>query len=134
MNKLLFSGETFFADLPLDHFDTLRFSVYVLDPSWNYLFVNEFVQESLKQPREFFIGKNIWNLFPELSNDPSFGQLKINSEKGLMTNFITISPLTSQRISVTGQPLADCYFFTSSILPKKEDLIDELREILPKAR
>ena len=132
MNRLEFSAGSAFADLPLEHFNSLKFSVYILDYEWNYLFVNDFVKQNLDKTSEEFIGKNMWDLFAELSADPSFMQLKNNTEKGLVSNFITISPLTSQRLNIMGYPLVDCFFFTSSILPKKEDLINELREALLK--
>lgn len=132
MNKLFFSGSTVFKELPFDYFDRLGFSVYVLDHNWCYLYVNEFVEKNLGKPASSLIGKNMWELYPELQTDPSFNQLRNNSEKGVMSNFITISPVTAQRLNVTGQPLHDCYFFTASVLPKKEDLIDELRGALPR--
>lgn len=130
MNKLDFSGTTTFEELPLAHFDEMKFSVYVLNPEWKYLFVNKFVKENLGSRSYDILGKNMWATFPELAADPSFIQLKTNMEKGLISSFITISPLTSQRLNITGHPLKDCYFFTSSILPKKEDLINELRQSL----
>lgn len=132
MNKPAFSADTSFSDLPLSHFNTLKFSVYVISHEWNYLFVNDFVKENLGSRSEALIGKNMWTEFPELSLDPAFVQLKSNTEKGIASNFITISRITEQRLNIVGYPLKDCYFFTSSVLPRKEDLINELRQALPK--
>jgi hypothetical protein len=130
MDKLRFTHYTEFAELPLDHFNELNFSVYVLDKNWNYLFVNRFVKKNLGDKATDLIGKNMWEEFKELATDPSFILLKRNTEKGLDTNFITTSPVNSQRLNVIGHPLKDCYLFSASILPKKEDLIDELRNEL----
>jgi len=132
VNKITFSASDTFSRLPLDYFNQLKLSVYVLDHEWNYLFVNDFVTQNLNKPHDYFIGKNMWQVFPELAADPSFIQLKQNSEKGIVSNFITISPLNLKRLNIVSQPMKDCYFFTATILPKKEDLIQELRRTLPK--
>lgn len=119
-----------FSELPLNDFNSFKFSVYVLDKDWNYLFVNEFVKNNLGIRASDLTGKNMWVEFKELAIDPSFILLKKNTEKGLDTNIITNSPINLQRLNIVGHPLKDCYFFSASILPKKEDLIDELRREL----
>lgn len=121
-----------FADLPLDRLNNLKFSVYILDFNWNYLFVNEYAKNNLGGRARDLIGKNMWEEFKELSADPSFAILKKNSERGITTNMIVTSPVTRQRLNITGYPLEDCYYFTSSILPDKDNLIDELRNELGK--
>ena len=130
MNHLDISKYSYFSELPLEEFNNYKFSVYVIDKNWNYLFINNFVNKNLGQRAEDIIGKNMWQEFKELAIDPSFLLLKKNTEKGLNTNLITTSPINSQRLNIIGNPLKDCYFFSSSILPKKEDLIDELRHEL----
>ena len=130
MNHLDISKYSYFSELPLEEFNNYKFSVYVIDKNWNYLSVNNFVKKNLGQRAEDIIGKNMWQEFKELAIDPSFLLLKKNTEKGLNTNLITTSPINSQRLNIIGYPLKDCYFFSSSILPKKEDLIDELRHEL----
>jgi len=130
MNHLDISKYSYFSELPLEQFNNYKISVYVIDKNWNYLFVNDFVKKNLGQRSEDIIGKNMWQEFKELAIDPSFLLLKKNTEKGLNTNLITTSPINSQRLNIIGNPLKDCYFFSSSILPKKEDLIDELRHEL----
>jgi len=130
MNKFDLSKYTQFSELPLDEFDFFKFSVYVIDFNWNYLFVNDFVRKNLGDKANNLTGKNMWQEFKELATDPSFILLKKNSEKGLNTNVITKSPINSQRLNIVGYPLKDCYFFFSSILPDKDVLIDELRKEL----
>jgi hypothetical protein len=130
MQKLFFPKNTSYKDLPLDQFNNLRYSVYAIDLSWNYLFVNKFVVENLGEKGIALEGKNIWNTFPQLGKDLNFQLLKSNSEKGLDTNILTISPLTNQKIHITGQKLQDCYLFTASITPKKEELLEELKNAL----
>lgn len=53
-----------------------------------------------------------------------------NSEVKSATNFNTVSPVTSPNISISGYPLPNCFFFSVSILPVKDVLMNELREEL----
>ncbi|HEY0770870.1 MAG TPA: hypothetical protein VGD31_11095 [Sphingobacteriaceae bacterium] len=121
-----------FSELPFDTFESLDWSIYVLDFNWNYLFVNQFVYKNLKAT-ESLIGKNMWETFPLLVIDPDFRLMKKNMEMNKATNIITISPLTGQRLSIIGYALEDCYFFSASIMLNKEDLISDLRKYLDKA-
>jgi len=130
MNKLPISDYKSFGDLPLDQFDQRKFSVYVLDKKWNYVFVNSFVHSNLRLEEEKLEGKNMWERFPEMYHDPVFAMLKRNSENNMETNIETVSPLTGQRINIIGKPLNDCYLFYTTILPNKEDLLRELRDVL----
>ena len=65
-----------FSELPLNDFNSFKFSVYVLDKDWNYLFVNEFVKNNLGIRASDLTGKNMWVEFKELAIDPSFILLK----------------------------------------------------------
>jgi hypothetical protein len=121
-----------FSELPLERFNTLKFSVYILDFNWNYLFVNDFAKRYLGERGDNLIGKNMWIVFPELGSDPSFMLLRQNSENRITTNIISVSPLIGKRLNITGYPLEDCYYFSASILPDKKDLLDELRQELGK--
>jgi len=123
-----------FSELPLDKFNTLHFSVYILDFNWNYLFVNDFAKQLLGDRGKDLVGKNMWEAFEELVTDPSFSLLKKNSERGITSNLIAVSPVTAKRLNISGYRLEDCYYFTSSVLPDKGDLIDELRSELGKRK
>jgi hypothetical protein len=122
--------DSVFSDLPFHKFNELKYSVYVVDKEWNYLFVNPFVAENLGSRGLNLVGKNMWIQFQEFVTDPSFLLLKRNTEQGLESNIVTTSPINTQKLSIKGYPLKDCYLFFSSILPKKEDVIDELRSEL----
>lgn len=130
MDKFSFLGFTRCDELPYDKFENVKFSVYVLDTEWNYLYVNDFVKQNLGTKGENLKGKNMWTQFPQLETDANFSMIKENTEKGTSTNTIITSPITGQRINVVGYPLTDCFFFFSSILPTKEDLLLELRKEL----
>jgi|GEM_PF-6574542 len=132
MDKLNLSGYKQFSRLPLGQFNEFKFSVYVLDFQWNYLFVNDFCKNNLGARGRDLLGKNMWETFEELGQDPVFIRLKYETERGIETNLITTSPINSQRLSIVGCRLSDCYFFSASILPNKEDLIHELRGELRK--
>ncbi|HLP14206.1 MAG TPA: hypothetical protein VK177_19905 [Flavobacteriales bacterium] len=122
-----------FSTLPLPEFDTLKHSVYVTDKTWKYMYVNKFVEDNLKIVRENLIGQNMWDYFPALAMDPSFRQLKENTENHKTTQLITVSPINQKRLHITGYPLQDCYLFFSGIMPDKNNLLLELRKELPKA-
>ncbi|HEX6224737.1 MAG TPA: hypothetical protein VFZ52_10015 [Chryseolinea sp.] len=132
MHKFPITEYKKFSDLPLDRLNTVKFSVYIIDFNWNYLFVNDFAKNNLRDRGTNLVGMNMWDVFHELRTDPGFNLLKKNSEKGITSNIILTSPVTGQRLNITGFPLEDCYYFTSSILPDKGNLIDELRNELAK--
>jgi hypothetical protein len=132
MHKFPIAEYKKFSEIPLDRLDTFKFSVYIIDFNWNYLFVNVFAKNNLGERGRDLVGKNMWDEFKELRTDPGFTQLKKNSENGITSNMIVTSPVTGQRLNITGFPLEDCYYFTSSILPDKDNLIDELRNELAK--
>lgn len=121
---------TTFAELPLETFNGFNYGVYVLDKNWNYLFVNDFVVSNLGERGHDLMGKNMWSNFKELAANPDFMKMKENSERGDSSNFITVSPLTRQRMNISGQPLKDCYYFSASVLPTKEEIISDLRRQL----
>lgn len=123
-----------YEELPLKRFNELNFSIYLVDFNWNYLFVNEFVKKNLGPRGENLVGKNMWETFPELVADTSFQLLKRNAEKRVVTNMTVTSPINSQRINVVGYTLEDCFYFSSSVLPDKNDLLQELRNELSKKR
>lgn len=121
-----------FSELPLARFNSLKFSVYILDFNWNYLFINDFAKTILGKRAEELAGKNLWTQFEELQHDPSFRQLKANMEKRITTNIVVVSPVHGKRQNITGYALDDCFYFSVSILPDKENLIEELRQELGK--
>lgn len=123
-----------FHELPFDKFNTFKFSVYILDFQWNYLFINDYVKNNLGERANDLIGKSMWLTFPELASDPVFAQIREKMERRIAVNVETNSPLTSKRLHITGYALEDCYFFTSSILPDKEELLNEIRMQLSKRK
>lgn len=130
MNKFNVSSYSKFSDLPLDDFNKLKYSVYALDFNWNYLFVNDFVKKNLGARANNLAGKNMWQEFEELATDPAFALMRKNAEKGYKINIVTTSPINSQRLNIVGHALEDCWLFSASILPDKDELIDELRNEL----
>lgn len=130
MHKFPINEYRRFSELPLEKFNEFRFSVYLLDFDWNYLFVNKFVTENLGPRGKDLIGRNMWTEFPQLAADSSFIQLRETLNRRVPWSFDTQSPVTAQRLYVTGYPLEDCLYCTSSIIPEKQVLIDDLREQL----
>lgn len=134
MHKFPITEYKKFSELPLDKFNNLKFFVYIIDFNWDYLFVNDFVKNQLGERGRDLVGKNMWVEFPELAEDPSFKFLKSNTEKGITTNMTVTSPVHGKRLNIAGYSLEDCYYFSASILPDKENLIDELRNELAKKK
>ena len=132
IRKLQIPPETLFSEIDLESLDDARFSVYLLDNNWNYLFVNRFVRNNLRDRGQQIIGKNMWDHFSELALDTAFLKMKQDTEQGQAVNFTTTSPITGQRLNIVGYPLKDCYFFYASQLPKKDELLNELRAELEK--
>lgn len=130
MYKFPISAYKNFSELPLDEFNRFNFSIYLIDFKWNYLFVNDFVKKNLGEQAHNLIGKNMWEVFEKLAHDSAFLSLKRNMENRVATNIITTSPLNMQRLNIIGYALEDCYFFSSTILPDKEVLLNEIRGVL----
>ena len=130
MHKFPISEFKNFSELPLDDFNELQFSIYIIDFNWNYLFVNSFVKKNLAERGNDLIGKNMWVEFPELARDSAFLQLREKMDRRIMATYQTTSPITSQRLSITGYPLEDCFYFSSSILPDRQELLNDLRKQL----
>lgn len=134
MHKFPITDYKKLEELPLDKFNTFRFSVYIVDFNWNYVFVNDFAKKNLGERAEGLEGKNMWAEFTEFATDPSFLLLKSNSERGIASNMIITSPVNGKRLNITGYRLMDCYYFSASVLPNKDDLIEELRNELNKRK
>ena len=122
-----------FSDLPLAEFDELKFSVYIIDFDWNYLFVNDFVKKNLGEKGKDLVGKNMWKTFPQLASDPNFIKLKANTERRIFTKIVTVSPINFQKLSIIGHPLEDCYYFSATTLPDRDALMNEIRGELVKS-
>lgn len=134
MHKFPIANYQRFAQLPLEEFDRMSFSIYILDFEWNYLFVNKFACARLGVAPSDLAGQNMWRRFPELDADMNFQNLRQKLENNISVNFRTVSPLTSLRLNISGMRLEDCYYCTSSVIPNREDLINELRnEMVKKA-
>ena len=101
MHKFPVSEYRRFSELPLEKFNTLNFSVYILDFEWNYLFVNDFAKKLLGDRGKDLIGKNMWKEFEEFVTDPSFSLLKKNTERGVTSNLIANSPITDKRLNIS---------------------------------
>ena len=117
-----------FSELPLDELDKKRFAVYIIDFDWNYLFANKHAFEKHNATRDDLSGANLWKILREkMEGDPDFRTFLQRIEAGQAANTTTISAISRKRVSVTGYPLEDCYYFAVTILPDKESLMNELR-------
>src|SRR3989337_404389 len=98
MHKFPIADYKKFSELPFDKFNKLKFSIYIIDFNWNYLFVNDFVKINLGERGSNLVGKGMWTEFKELAADPSFKYLKQNMEKGIVSNINVISPINGKRL------------------------------------
>jgi hypothetical protein len=120
------------AELPYEDLNALKFAVYILDFNWNFLFANSIGCSNLKATLDDLKGENLWKMFGNTNNDPQFKTIITDVESRRASNITTVSAITGRRVNVTGYPLEDCYYFSVSLLPDKEDLINDLRSQLGK--
>ena len=115
------------CDVPTDALDEQKFSIYLVDRSWNYTFVNSFALASWNKTRDELVGRNI---FVGFEIDREYRSFLTKVENGTPSSTVTKSPLSGKRVSVSGYPLEDGFYFAVSVLPDKEDLMNELRQQL----
>jgi|SRR6476469_6169964 len=124
-----------FSELPLKRLDNQKFSIYLIDFNWNYLFANIFSFQVHNKERSDLVGQNLWQLLKEkMDVDTEFKSFVRKIQEGQPASIQTISAFSKKRVDVSGYPLEDCYYFAVTILPDKEDLINELRSQLGKFR
>ncbi|MBC8051950.1 MAG: hypothetical protein H7Y13_02700 [Sphingobacteriaceae bacterium] len=129
MHKFPISKYKRYSELPLDELNTQKFAIYLIDFNWNYLFANAVACEVLNKTQDEVVGTSA---FAGIEVDPEYSLFLKKVENGSVATINTISPATRKRVSVTGYPLEDCYYFAVSVLPDKEDLMNELRSQLKK--
>jgi PAS domain S-box-containing protein len=74
------------AEVAKAHLETVLAGIqdqfYVLDREWRYSFVNDRVAEVVGIPKEELLGKNIWEMFPELVGSEFYTQVhRIQTEE-----------------------------------------------------
>lgn len=121
-----------FETLPLEELQPRKFSIYIIDYAWNYLFANQYAIGLLGTDPT---GKNIrdvWKERPEVNFEPLYNLMKESVKKRVPMEVKSRSPLTKRAIEILGQPLKDCYYFSINEVPDKETLMQELKSLLKK--
>lgn len=124
-----------FKELPLQEFNSGKESIYIIDYSWNYLFVNAYTLKRLSGIN--IVGKNIktvWKENPQFNFHPVYILLRDGVKQRSRISIKTKSPITAKAIEITGIPFKDCYFFSIAELPEKEALLDELKSFLKRGK
>jgi hypothetical protein len=119
------------SELPYDEFDEQQFAIYIVNPDWTYFFANSFACKSINKKKEDLVGESVYT---GINVDPEYSLFLKSVEKGKIRSIMTVSPITGKRVSVTGYPLEDCYYFAVSVVPDKQSLMDELRNELSKTK
>jgi hypothetical protein len=129
---LKFSIETYdsYRDIPLEVLDTLPYSVYIIDYNWIYIFLNKNSISVFGADIEQLIGQSALDAFKHSRFEPVFDKIKNGVEHRTACHEIIYSPLRGAQVTIKGYPLSDCYFFSSSIMPAKEEVLEELRVVL----
>lgn len=120
-----------FKALPLNEFELKKYSIYIIDYDWNYLFANRYAIESLGGINP--VGKHvqtIWKEREEVNFEPIFNMLKHSVTQRKPLELKSRSPLTKKNIEILGHPLDDCYCFSIQEMPDKESLLQELKSLL----
>lgn len=123
-----------YSELPFEEMDKQRFAIYIIDFNWKYLFANVYAFSHHDIERDTLTGDKLWKALQErMEADTQFKTFIKRLESGYVANVVTLSSFSKKRVSVTGYPLEDCYYFAVTVLPEKENLMDELRaELLKK--
>ncbi|MFD2163130.1 hypothetical protein ACFSJU_12060 [Paradesertivirga mongoliensis] len=128
MQKFPIYNYSRYSDLPLDEFDSKNFAIYVVNKDWTYLFANQYVFDVHNLERNDIIGNNIWETLNEkMQIDSQFRTFIQNVKKGIPSHVVTVSAISNKRVSVVGYALLDAYYFAVTILPDKDELLNELR-------
>lgn len=116
-----------YRELPFNTLDDLPFSVYIIDYDWVYLFLNRNSRNVFGEFADMLIGKSALEVFKDPKFLPIFEKIRNGVETKSACSADLYSPLRGKQIKITGYPLEDCYYFSTLILPAKEELIEELR-------
>lgn len=113
---LLFNRRTF-AGLSLAELDTYRYSVYVIDYDWFYLFCNEYARQKIGYDVTGKYIKRVWEQNRGTLFEPLFQKLQKAVEDKVEIVLYDFSPVTKNKIQIDGFPLEDCYYFSVKDLP-----------------
>lgn len=120
----------YYREIPLAALNELSFSVYIVDYQWKYLFVNKESKKVFGEFAETLIGKSALDVFSDARFKLIFDKIKRGVEKKMSINETIYSPLRGKQIVIKGYPLEDCYYFATTVLPAKDEVLGELREEL----
>lgn len=119
-----------FDKLPFELLDQLNYAVYVIDYSWIYKFINKHGRETYGELAEKLIGQSALTVFSDKRFEQIFSAIKEDVDRKLAIHTIVESPLRGSQVILKGQPLDDCYYFSSTIVPAKIEVLNDLREQL----
>jgi hypothetical protein len=130
--SLPFSIENYkrYEDIQLDVLDRLPFSVYIIDYDWVYLFLNKNSIDAFGSHMDKLIGQSALEVFKDVRFEPIFEKIKYSVETKIHCHAIMYSPLRGAQVNIKGYPLEDCYCFSCTIMPSKEQVLEELRGVL----
>jgi hypothetical protein len=121
-----------YKDIPLATLNQLPFSVYLIDYNWIYLFLNANSRSVFGELADKLIGKSALEIF----SDSKFNTIFENVQSAVVNrspcDCTLYSPLRGRQVNIKGYPLEDCYYFSTTILPGKEEVLADLREQLNK--
>lgn len=119
-----------YADLPLGILDELKYSIYVIDYDWIYLFINKNARDAFGRLADKLIGQSAIEIFSDSRFYSVFEKIRHSVATKIPLHTIVDSPLRGRQIVLKGYPLQDCYYFSAGVLPGKQEVLDELREEL----
>jgi hypothetical protein len=123
-----------FEEIPLHVLDKLPFSVYIIDYNWIYLFLNANSINVFGSLANSLIGKSALEVFKDARYQAMFDKIKEGVENKISLNTTVYSPLRGRQVNIKGYPLEDCYYFSATILPAKEEVLADLRAQLKRKK
>lgn len=121
-----------YNDIPLEVLNKLPFSVYLIDYNWNYLFLNTNSRNVFGSLADKLIGRSALEVFSDVKFEPIFDNIQSAVENRSPCDCTVYSPLRGRQVNIKGHPLEDCYYFSTIVLPGKEEVLADLREQLNK--
>ena len=116
-----------FSELPLVVLNALPYSVYIIDYSWTYIFLNDHSKTLFEADMRDLTGRSALDVFRAPKFHEIFEAIRDGVENRFSTTNRIYSPMRGQQVLIKGVPLEDCYLFTACTLPGKDELLQELR-------
>jgi PAS domain S-box-containing protein len=127
----LLAQERVALETTTDILESISDAFYAVDEGWCFTYVNGKAEELWGRSREELLGKNIWEEFPQSVGSASYRQIRRAMDKGVTTEFETISPVIGRWVAGRAYPSRDglsVYFQDVTERKRAEEALGRVRE------